>query len=75
MPCSIDSPCSGFLSEDIVFLAHALQAEMSLRRFTCMNGHSHYQGDLACDIPRELYQPKGGKSVWRKKRVRDEEDA
>ena len=47
MACSELSPCGGFLTEDIVFREHAIRAEMHLRRYTCMNGHSHYHGTLA----------------------------
>ena len=44
MPCSLTHPCGAYLYEDIPFRWEAWRAEMSIRRYSCMNGHSYYTG-------------------------------
>ena len=44
MPCSLTSPCGALIYEDIPFRLDALYADMTIRRFSCLNGHSYYTG-------------------------------
>lgn len=45
MGCSLESPCSGELQEDLRFRRDAELYGVRVRRFCCPAGHSHYTRD------------------------------